>query len=209
MKKKKMQSEKNNYIGDDKFLKMLEHYQCPTPLSVIKMRFAGAICSPNLELRPADVISSLWPEGQSPRLETKEEADLFFKFFMGLWDEMFTAVSENKVTLPAHKFHKDTESLKLQCDTRLVEVEYGFVEGFWGGRQDLQLPAFIARMVDSLSELSGVYGSLVKKLDKGTDLDEIVKTLSYTDKMVEKAVAFIIENSVLPRIESLRRTVIN
>ena len=73
----------------------------------------------------------------------------------------------------------------------------------------MQLPAFIARMVDSLSELSGVYGSLVKKLDKGTDLDEIVKTLSYTDKMVEKAVAFIIENSVLPRIESLRRTVIN
>lgn len=207
MKKKKMQSEKNNYIGDDKFLKLLEHYNCPTPLSVIKMRFAGAVCSPNLELRPADVISSLWPEGKTPRLETKEEADLFFKFFMGLWDEMFSLVAENKITLPTHKFSKDVESLKLQCDIRLVEVEYGFLEGFWGGKQDLNLPAYIARMTDSMSELSGVYNSLGKKLDKGSNLDEVVKALSHTDKMVEKAIAFIIENSVLPRIESLRRTV--
>ena len=52
-----MQTE-NQYIGDEKMIKMLEHYKCPTPLGVVKMRFAGAICSPNLELRPADVISS-------------------------------------------------------------------------------------------------------------------------------------------------------
>ena len=61
---------------------MLAHYACEAPLDIIKMRFAGAICSPNLKLRPTDVISSFWPEGRAPRLETKNEADLFFKFFM-------------------------------------------------------------------------------------------------------------------------------
>ena len=66
----------NEYIGDDSFKKMLDHYHCPTPLHVIKMRFAGAICSPNLELRPTEVISSFWPQGETPRLETKNEAEL-------------------------------------------------------------------------------------------------------------------------------------
>ena len=89
----------NKYLGDDKFKKFLEHYSCPTPLEIIKLRFAGSICSPNLELRPTDVISSFWEPGKSPRLETKDEADLFFKFFMGLWDEMFQQVKANKVHL--------------------------------------------------------------------------------------------------------------
>ena len=74
--------QQNKYIGDESFIKMLEHYACPTPLGVVKMRFAGAICSPNLKLRPPDVISSFWEEGRAPRLETKAEADLFLKFFI-------------------------------------------------------------------------------------------------------------------------------
>ena len=89
----------NKYIGDESFKKFLGHYGCPTPLPVVKMKFAGAVCSPNLDLRPADVISSFWPAGQAPRLETKNEADLFFKFFMGLWDEVFQKVRENKIKL--------------------------------------------------------------------------------------------------------------
>ena len=76
-----MQSE-NEYIGDDNFKKFLDHYDCPTPLEVIKLKFAGAICSPNENLRPTDVISSFWKEGEEPRLETKNEAELFFKFFI-------------------------------------------------------------------------------------------------------------------------------
>lgn len=204
----------NKYIGDESFKKFLEHYHCPTPLPVVKMKFAGAICSPNLDLRPTDVISSFWPESKAPRLETKPEADLFFKFFMGLWDEVFLKVKLNKVKLHSLKISSATQ-LKQACTERFAEVEGGFVEGFWGGREDLKLPAFIAEMVDSLTELSGVYISLAKKLDKAQNMDnnsrgnteEIADTFRYTDKMVEKAVSFIIENSVLPRIDSLQRVV--
>ena len=49
--------------------------------------------------------------------------------------------------------------------------------------------------------------SLGKKLEKGSDKEEIMQALHSADAMAEKAGAFIIENSVLPRIESLRRTV--
>lgn len=199
-----MKSE-NKYIGDEAFEKLLEHYKCPTSLDVIKMRFTGAVCSPNIELRPSDVISSFWPAGQSPRLETKDEADLFFKFFMALWDDIFEAVKLNKVKLPNIK--KSHTDLPLYCDARYHEIEWGFVEGFWGGKQDLKLPAFVAEVIDSMTDLAGVYKSLEKKLDNSGKSAEIVQTLEHTDRMVEKAIAFIIENSVLPRIDSLTRVV--
>ena len=196
----------NKYIGDESFKKFLEHYDCPTPLPVVRMKFAGAVCSPNLELRPADVISSFWPEGRAPRLETKNEADLFFKFFMGLWDEVFQKVKQNKIKLEPVKL-STKEQIREACAARFAEVEGGYVEGFWGGKEDFKLPAFIAQMIASLTELSGVYNTLAKKLDNGGNLEEISNTFRYTDKMVEKAVSFIIENSVLPRIDSLRRVV--
>lgn len=200
--KNKMKSE-NKYIGDEAFGKMLEHYKCPTPLDIVRLRFAGAVCSPNLELRPSDVISSFWPQGQAPRLETKDEADLFFKFFMGLWDEVFENVKLNRIRLPK----QNPADLKFWCEARFNEIEWGYVEGFWGGKQDLKIPAYLAEMIDSLSDLAGVYRSLEKKLDNSENSDEIIQTLEHTDKMVEKSMAFIIENSVLPRIESLTRVV--
>ena len=206
MKKSKMQSQ-NKYIGDDKMEKLLAHYQCPMPLNVVKMRFAGAVCSPNMELRPTDVISSLWEQNREPRLQTKEEAELFFKFFMGLWDEIFAQVKNNALTLPPYRPQTAREYWFLLCRQRAEELAEGWVEGFWGGREDVKIPAFLAEVIDSLSELAGVYASLGKKLAKGSDKEEIMQALRSADAMVEKAIAFIIENSVLPRIESLKRTV--
>lgn len=196
----------NEYIGDDKFKKMLEHYLCPTPLEVIKMKFIGAMCSPNMAIRPADVISSFWEQGKEPRLETKEEADLFFKFFMGLWDELFEKVKANKVELSKFKT-KDKNQLMALCNARFEEVELGYVEGFWGGKEDLNIPAYLAEMVDSLTELAGVYKLFAKKLE-GLDKapNDVLEKLIYTDKMVVKAINFIIENHLLPRINDVART---
>lgn len=195
--------QENKYIGDEKMAKMLEHYDCPTPLEVVKMRFAGAICSPNLELRPTDVISSFWPQNQAPRLQTKDEADLFFKFFMGLWDEMFNLVKANNIKLDK----LSAKDLAYYCERRYAEVEFGYVEGFWGGKQDIKIPAFLAELIDNISELAAVYNTLGKKLANGAETDEILQALQSCDKTVEKSISFVIENSVLPRIESLKRVV--
>ncbi len=190
----------NKYIGDDSFIKMLEHYECKTPLDIIKMRFAGAICSPNLNLRPTDVISSFWEDGRTPRLETKAEADLFFKFFMGLWDEIFDTVSSVKVKLP---FLKEKD-LKIYCQKRYDQIEQGFVEGFFGGEDNLNMPGYLAQIVDSLTEMAVLYHKIAEKDEKSSAVWDAVK---HTDKVVERSITFIIENSVLPRIEDIKRTV--
>ena len=190
----------NKYIGDEAFGKMLEHYSCPTPIDVVKMRFCGAICSPNLKLRPADVISSFWEEGAVPRLETKAEADLFFKFFMGLWDEIFSQVTRNKI-----KLEKITDcDIAVYCQKRYDEVEQGFVEGFFGGEENLKIAGYLAQMVDSLSELALAYSKIGQK---GESSKAVWEAIEHMDKAVEKTIAFLIENSVLPRIDELRRQV--
>lgn len=196
-----MKSE-NKYIGDDKFKKFLEHYKCEAPLEVIKMRFAGAICSPNTDLRPTDVISSLWPENAVPRLETKNEAELFFKFFMGLWDEMFLAVKNNNIKLSRISLNDD---LAAVCRERFEAVESGFVEGFFGGKDNLKIPAYIAEIVDSLSQLALLYKSLAAKIEKKDNLQNIFDAIIDCDKMAMKSIGFVIENYTLPHIAELQR----
>lgn len=207
MKKNKMKSE-NKYIGDDNFIKFLEHYNCELPLEVIKMRFAGAICSPNLELRPADIINSLWDKGREPRLQTQKEADLFFKFFMGLWDEIFEEVQLNKLSLSKQKLEAK-EDIEKYCIMRYNEVENGFVEGFWGGKSDLKIPAYIAKLIDSLADLSKIYADMPEKSEKTKNFDAIKSALASTDKMVAKTIGFIVENMVLPKMEELKHSKIN
>lgn len=190
----------NKYIGDESFSKMLEHYSCPTPLNIIKMRFAGAICSPNMSLRPTDVISSFWEDGRVPRLETKAEADLFFKFFMGLWDSIFDDIKNSKIKLPELK----NKNMSAYCQIRYDEIEQGYVEGFFGGVENLKMPGYLAQIVDSLSEMALLYQKIAAKGETSSAAWDAVK---HTDKVVERSISFIIENSVLPRIEDLKRTV--
>ncbi len=199
-----MQSE-NLYIGDDKFQKFLDHYQCPTPLGVAKLKFAGAICSPNNNLRPTDVISSLFLEDKQPRLTTKAEAELFFKFFMGLWDEMFAIIQTNTLMLP-EMTAQDKKDLVHFCHSRAMQIEQGFLEGFWGGCEQLQIPQFAAELISSLSDMAGVYNMLAEKIGKSGSSQGILDAISNTDKTVEKTFKFLIENLVLPHIAKLQRT---
>lgn len=198
-----MKSE-NKYIGDDKFKKFLEHYNCPTPLEVVKLRFAGAVCSPNSELRPTDVIASFWQNNLAPRLETKNEAELFFKFFMGLWDEMFELVSANSIVLPRIE---PADDLITVCEDRYNELELGFVEGFWGGKEDIKVPAYIAEVIDSLTQLAEVYRSLVGKISPEKNNKNVFDAIIQCDKMAVKSINMLIEHYVLPHIDSLRRVV--
>ena len=137
-------------------------------------------------------------------METKAEADLFFKFFMGLWDEMFESVAHNKVVLPLFSKKEDIENL---CNSRFEQLELGFVEGFWGGLENLKIPAYIAEVTDSLSRMALLYKDLATKAKSQKDSKNIFDAIANCDKMANKSLSFLIENYTLPHIEELKRTV--
>jgi hypothetical protein len=146
----------------------------------------------------------LWEENRTPRLETKAEADLFFKFFMGLWDEMFAAVADNTVALPHFNKKDNIEDL---CNSRFEQLELGFVEGFWGGLDNLKIPAYIAEVTDSLSRMALLYKDLATKAKSQQNNKNIFDAIADCDKMANKSLSFLIENYALPHIEELKRTV--
>ena len=197
-----MQSE-NVYIGDDKFKNFLNHYNCPTEINEVKLKFAGAICSPNVNLRPTDVISSLFGENKQPRLQTKDEANLFFKFFMGLWDEMFSKIKDNNLLLPK-AVNGCRDELIILCRQRSRQIECGFVEGFWGGLEKLDIPLFAGELINSLSDLAEAYYVLSQKLEKmNKEDDNIFKVIVNMDKKANEIFSFLIEHLVLPKFDEL------
>ncbi len=188
------------YIGDAKLQKLLDHYECKAPLYVIKMRFLGALCSPNLSLSPAGIITSFWEDGKSPRLETKSEAEIFFASFMGLWQLQAKKIRNENIRLAA----TIKDDIKKQIHMRIEELEYGFLEAFWGGSYDLDMPPIVAELIDSLSELVGVYDNILRRFDENDDIDLYVikKTLSQTDIMAEKGL-----NAVSKIIKETRKQI--
>ena len=137
-------------------------------------------------------------------METKNEADLFFEFFMGLWDEIFSEVALQKLEMPRIN-RKD--NLVEVCEQRYFLVEDGFVEGFWGGKQNVKIPAYIAEVADNLTALAEAYKSMVSKINPQNDNENIFNAVISCDKLVIKSVNFLIENYVLPRMEELKRTI--
>ena len=127
---------------------------------------------------------------------------------MGLWDEMFVIVRTNTLKLEpfSHK-DSDSEALKNFCSTRAQDIEFGFVEGFWGGCSTLNIPQFAAELISSLSDMAEAYEILAQKLDKTESPKDIYTVAQNTDKTVLKTIKFLIENLVLPHITNLERKV--
>ena len=66
------------------------------------------------------------------------------------------------------------------------------------------MPNYLAQIIDSLSEMALLYQ---KMSSKGEVSQAVWDAVKHTDKVVERSMNFVIENSVLPRIEDLKRTV--
>ena len=62
----------------------------------------------------------------------------------------------------------------------------------------------ILQLIDSISELALACQKIGAKGDAGKAVWEAIW---HTEKVIEKSIAFIIENSVLPRIDQIKRQV--
>ncbi|WP_135079643.1 hypothetical protein [Terasakiella sp. SH-1] len=181
------------YIGDAGVARFLEQYKSQTPFHVVRTRVLGGLASPNKDLLPVMVVASFWPEDDFPRFVTKDEADKFFSTFMGLWRRMEKMADAEGALLSARGKLADLEEAKETLLRRLEEIEAGFIEGFWGGQDDMKMPSATAALIDGLSDEANAYSGLLQDLENWTDYtpamrealqDEIVER----DQVVEDAI---------------------
>jgi len=148
--------QRHSYVGDGAIQKLLKRYGRPTPFHVVRMRFWGEIVSPAQKVSPVKTIESLWPAGL-PTFEGADEANTFFQALMGLWNQL----AGYQGSSPSLKLTKvgainSREGLHAAAKIRVEELYEGFMRGFTGGQEDLDVPAGV--------------GDLLTRIEKGIEL---------------------------------------
>lgn len=186
-------SKASKYLGDAAVAKCLERYGSHTPFDLAFMRFMGAQASPNPDLVPVMVIASFWPDDKFPQFQTQEEANLFFSHFMGLWRRVEQRVADDKSLLRAKLNYKDADAFRLSLQARIDELEFGFIEGFWGGADDLPMASATAALIDGIGDHVQAYAGVLAESQAWQDLPEALvpalrQELIERDHVVEDAI---------------------
>lgn len=180
------------YIGDASVAKFLEQYASKTPFYVVRMRVLGALASPNKELLPVMVVASFWPEDAFPKFVTKVEAETFFATFMGLWRRMEKLCEAGQSALSARGKLASLDDLKELLLHRIEEIDAGFIEGFWGGVDDLKMASATAALIDGLGTEAEAYQILLEDVLTWTEFsptmrDAVIGEITERDTVCEDA----------------------
>jgi hypothetical protein len=138
------------YAGDATLKRLLERYRCPAPLHVVRMRFWGEIVSPSLEASPVKTIESLWPTGL-PTFEDGKEANAFFQALMSLWNNV-ARFQDGSLKLQKIDMVDSREALHAAAKLRVEELYDGFMQGFTGGSQQIDVPPGIGDLLSRVEK---------------------------------------------------------
>ncbi len=182
----------DKYPGHAAFKRFLKKYGCPAPIHVVRMRMLGAIASPHPSLMPVQVIQSFWPDDEQPQLETAEEAQAFFAAFTSLWNWCVKHQTGAARKLTPVKNVRTLADIRRYLITRIEEVDGGFVEGFWGGQEDLDMTSTASGIVDVISDGAVTYAEILRTLEPAKTLSAenirvIADQAADTDEVVEMA----------------------
>lgn len=149
-----MSKPKFPYAGDAALKRLLEGYRCPAPFHVVRMRFWGETVSPSLQASPIKTIESLWPNGL-PTFEDGKEANAFFQALMSLWNNV-ARFQDGSLKLQKVDKVDTREALHAAAKLRVEELYDGFMQGFTGGNQQIDVPPGV--------------GDLLARIEKGIEL---------------------------------------
>jgi len=135
------------YVGDPAMRRFLERHGCSKLFHVVRMRFWGEIVSPSIKVSPIATIQGLWPGGL-PEFESEREANDFFQTMLGLWNRM----AKFQDGSPGVKLQKlgslDTrEALRDAANLRIEELRDGFLHGFMGGDEQIDVPSGVGELL--------------------------------------------------------------
>jgi hypothetical protein len=99
-----------NEVTSQQLQALLTQHACPTPLHILRMRFLGAIASPQLDASPTRVLEQAWG-GSLPEFTSQDDAEEMIQAFVeGLWNQL---VQHRNVSTPFRLTESPRESRRL------------------------------------------------------------------------------------------------
>src|SRR6266699_4481179 len=199
------------YAGDAALKRLLERYRSPAPFHVVRMRFWGEIVSPALKASPIKTIESFWPNGL-PTCNDGEEANAFFQPLMSLWNNV-ARFQDGSLKLQKVDKVDTREALHAAAKLRVEELHDGFMHGFTGGHQQIDVPPGVGdllRRVEKSIELLATTRNTFAKPPGPEDaaiLAELGGIFPQVDRAVQadlNAIAVAVKNWRKNRLHALR-----
>ena len=168
---------------------VLERYNCPHPLTVVRMRFWGAINSPAAHISPLEEIDALW-FGKRRSFETEDEAQTFYDVMIGFWNALAENRASGKPVAFAMRSGLNTSAgLKSAMAARHAELSDGFFSGFIGNLRPREpVESGIDRILGKLSDIIDEIKELMEGPLGPGNANKVRSRFVALDKRVQKLV---------------------
>jgi hypothetical protein len=147
-------------VSDEQIRGLLKRYACPVPFHEIRTRFLGNIASPAMNASPMEAVKRLWND-DLPEFESTEEAkELIGALVMGLWNQL----AKHQERAAPFRLTRLTTAAVPQGVENLARIRRqeldGFVEGFFGSEESVDIPERAHRGMDTLGNIRALFASL-------------------------------------------------
>jgi hypothetical protein len=140
---------------------------------VLRMRFLGAIASPQVNVSPMRVVEQAWG-GELPEFASQDDAEeLIQALVAGFWNRLSEhQSSRTPFRLPRAEVKPTRQALLALAHTRSQELA-GFVDGLFGDEEEMDLPEKAHEAVNVLAEMHAMFAGAVPLLaDESTPVTQ-------------------------------------
>ena len=177
--------------ADEKTIKtLLAAHACPVPFHEIRTRFLGSIASPGLSVSPFEVMKRLWG-GELPEFQSLDAVnELIGALINGLWNSLTRHQKRSEpFRLMRTSVPETRAGLAELALIRRQELD-GFIEGLFGGADELDLPEKTSSALDTLGEvramIAGVH-QVASDPSKPAELANITTTMKHVRELTRIA----------------------
>jgi hypothetical protein len=139
--------------GERAIRALLEKHACPVPYHEVRTRFLGNIATPELTVRPVQVVKDLWG-GELPVFDSLDDVnELLGALIKGLWNELTRHQEPNEpFRLAPVPMEPSAENLGQFGRVRQQELE-GFIIGLFNGQDAIDLPERAHEAIGHIKEI--------------------------------------------------------
>ena len=186
------------YVGNDAFKTFLKKHGCRTGFEEIRMRLLGAMISPGRDADIYPLVEDFF-EYDMPEFSDKSELEAFLHRFLGLWNEIADSSQHDLITLSPVGTITTHEEIKDLLFRRIDEVVFGFLEGVWGGEDELPLTEVRAATLTTIEEAARTYDErlleIVKKdgTAKERPVADLLREITEVDVAIDATITSLVE----------------